>query len=129
MTFFEDIDNECFHQELLEAYPNLSETGGFELLQTSQRSNKFLDAIPLPSSGYSIHYLKSIAAQAKICIRPIQQDLKVENIQEDGVKVLCIIIRHLLLCNFILSWILGGLVYTLGFIKLCSLIHILVDLK
>ena len=87
LTFFEDIDNESFHQELLEAFPNLSEAGGFELLRTSERSNKFLDVIPLPSSGYSIQYLKSIAAQAKIYIRPIQQDLKVEVIQEDGVKV------------------------------------------
>ena len=47
--------------------------GGFELLRTSERSNKFLDVIPLPSSGYSIQYLKSIAAQAKIYIRPIKQ--------------------------------------------------------
>ena len=82
LSFTEGSDGELFHQVLMEAFPKLQGAGGYELLRTSERSNRILDVIPLPLSGYSVAYLKSIAEQAKIYIRPIQEDLSLETTQD-----------------------------------------------
>ena len=75
LSFPECSNSEMIHQDLVEAFPKLKEAGGFEFLRSSMRSSKILDVIPLPPSGYSVTYLKSIAGQAKIYLRPIQENL------------------------------------------------------
>ena len=58
---------------MVNAYPQLKDAGGYELLRST--SGRVLDVIPLPPSGYSAVYLKEVAQQAKLYIRPIQKNL------------------------------------------------------
>lgn len=74
----ESDDPELFMKEVVEAYPKLANAGGFELLRTADRNNFALNLIPIPASGYCCPYVKSIAGQAKVYVRPIQQDLSVD---------------------------------------------------
>ena len=76
------------HHDLLEAFPKLRAGGGYELLRTSERNNRTLDVIPPPPSGYTVAYLKSVAGQAKIYVRPLQKDLDLTPTQgEDTVRL------------------------------------------
>ena len=70
------------HKKLIETYPKLVESGGYELLQTCGTS-KYLISIPQPHEGYSALYSKSIGSSAKVNVRPIQHSLKV-NTAEDA---------------------------------------------
>ena len=63
---------ETFEETMYREFPNLREGGRFEVLRSS---GKFLQAIPIPSGGYSVDYLKSVLAQAKCYVRPLQMDL------------------------------------------------------
>ena len=63
---------ETFEETMYREFPNLREGGGFEVLR---RSGKLLQSIPIPSGGYSVDYLKSVLAQAKCYVRPLQMDL------------------------------------------------------
>lgn len=87
VSFLECGGVESFHQDLLDAFPKLQEGGGFELLRSSQWG-KVLDVIPMPPSGYSVPYLKGIVGQAKIYVRPMQQNLslKINDTDSDEVK-------------------------------------------
>ena len=64
-----------FHEEIMSAFPKLSEGGGYELMRTQPNNNRELCVIPPQSGGYTVEYLKNIVSQAKIFIRPIQKDL------------------------------------------------------
>ena len=75
LSFVETSDAEMFHEDLLDAFPKLRTGGGYELLRTNERNTRSLDVIPPPPSGYAVEYLKSVAGQAKIYIRPLQRDL------------------------------------------------------
>ena len=70
-----------FHEDILDAFPKLSEGGGYELLRTAEGNNKLLDVIPVPPGGYTASFLKDIVMQAKVYIRPIQKDLFLESVQ------------------------------------------------
>ena len=63
---------ETFEETMYREFPNLREGGGFEVLRGS---GKLLQSIPIPSGGYSVDYLKSVLAQAKCYVRPLQMDL------------------------------------------------------
>jgi hypothetical protein len=63
---------ETFDETIYREFPNLREGGGYEVLRSS---GKNLQAIPMPSGGYSVDYLKGVLAQAKCFIRPLQMDL------------------------------------------------------
>ena len=67
-------------------FPKLQAGGGYELLRTSQQSNRSLEVIPPPSSGYTVTYLKGIIGQAKVYIRPLQSDLDTSLVEEDVVS-------------------------------------------
>ena len=51
-------------------FPNSAKQGG---MNSSLRTCE--DVIPPPPSGYDVTYLKSVAGQAKIYVRPLQKDL------------------------------------------------------
>ena len=91
LSFMESIDAEDLHHDLLEAFPKLRAGGGYELLRTSERNNHTLDVIPPPLSGYTVAYLKSVARQAKIYVRPLQKDLDLTpTLGEDTVRLITI---------------------------------------
>lgn len=64
-----------FHEELIAAFPKLTQGGGYELLRTVPTNNRELFVILPDSGGYSVKYLKPIVNQAKNFVRPIQKDL------------------------------------------------------
>ena len=84
LSFVDTCDAEMFHEDLLDAFPKLRTGGGYELLRTNERNNRSLDVIPPPPSGYTVEYLKSVAGQAKIYIRPLQKDLDLAPAEGEG---------------------------------------------
>ena len=71
-----DNDSDDVNYYILEAFPKLKGAGGYELLRAS--SSRRLELIPTPPDGYTAAYLKDVAQQAKIYIRPIQRNLPME---------------------------------------------------
>ena len=69
-------DSDDVHFYIMEAFPRLKDAGGYELLRAT--NGRLLEVIPLPPDGYSVAYLKDVAQQAKIYIRPIQKNLPLE---------------------------------------------------
>lgn len=68
-----------FHDKLLEAFPNILQGGGYELLRTKYRSISKLEILqPKSRSGHNVSDLKEMIASAKVYIRPIQRDLSLE---------------------------------------------------
>ena len=78
VSISEDVDGEEFRDAIFNSFPGLKDGGGFQLLRTKHGTNRELCVIPLPKSGYTVHYIRSVAGQAKIYIRPIQKDLSLE---------------------------------------------------
>ena len=76
-----------FHEEIIKAFPKLKNGGGYELLRTSDGNNRLLLVIPPLPGGYTASYLKSIMAQSKVYIRPLQQDLSMEPDKSDEDEV------------------------------------------
>lgn len=66
LRFLDSSDAGFFHEDILEAFPKLEDAGGYELMRTAERNNRVLYVIPVPSSGYSVVFLKSIVGQAKV---------------------------------------------------------------
>ena len=67
---------------MIETFPKLKDSGGFELMYVECRK-KDLSVIPPGPDGLSMKYLASFIAQGKIYVRPIQQDLPIEG--EEGI--------------------------------------------
>ncbi|XP_070547269.1 uncharacterized protein [Ptychodera flava] len=63
------------HEQLLDEYPKLSEGGGYEICRAYPGSRR-LNAISCPNEGYSQRYLSIEAGQAKLYIRPLQNNLE-----------------------------------------------------
>lgn len=55
----------------------------YELLRTGDKNKKVLDVIPPPLGGYTVPIVRTVAGQAKIYIRPIQQNLSLEQSSTD----------------------------------------------
>ena len=89
-------DSSDFYDSIIRAYPKLSSGGGFELLRSCDGNIKELAVIPPPSGGYTVSYLKSIMAQAKVYIRPLQRNLSLEVVYCDEVCYNCIVGVNLL---------------------------------
>lgn len=77
IQLFADSDANDIHYKLIDEFPKLTSAGGYELLR-SDRGMKLLVVIDVPSCGYNVSYLKTVAHNAKIYIRPLQKDLSVE---------------------------------------------------
>ena len=81
MSAYSDAHDICF--ELCENYPKLSSGGGFELLRVPEGGGKTLDVIASHESGYTVSYLKAVVHHAKIYVRPLQQDLSLDPIEQE----------------------------------------------
>ena len=71
------------HCQLVEHFPKLSESGRYELLRPTDKGGKELIGIDMPSSGYTVEYLKAIVTSAKLYIRPLQKDLDLGESNKD----------------------------------------------
>ena len=80
-------DAHRFHTELLQAYPKLENSGGYELLRGCDTNNKELVVIPPPVGGYTALFLKSVVSHAKIYVRPLQENLPMEPTTEENASV------------------------------------------
>ena len=67
---FQHGDNDDLHFSLMEAFPQLKDGGGYELLKANQ--SRVLEVIPSPAGGYTASFLKDVG-QGKVYIRPIQR--------------------------------------------------------
>ena len=74
----EDANEKAIRDKLVETFPKLKDSGGFELMYVECRK-KDLSVIPPGPDGLTMKYLASFIAQGKIYIRPIQQDLPIED--------------------------------------------------
>ncbi|XP_006813139.2 uncharacterized protein LOC102800801, partial [Saccoglossus kowalevskii] len=63
------------HEQLLDEFPKLSEGGGYEICRAFHGSRRMVP-ISCPSEGYSQPFLKAEAGQAKLYIRPLQNNLE-----------------------------------------------------
>ena len=86
ISFFEHAESSEFHHDLLEAFPKLKGAGGYELLRTSDRSNKEMAVIPPPPGGYTAVYLRAVVAQAKVYVRPLQHNLSLHVETQSGIE-------------------------------------------
>ena len=73
-----DVDTNEINSELYMQFPNC---GGFELLKLHEGGGKRLNPIPVPPSRYSAVFFKSVIHNAKIYIRPVQQDLSLGELE------------------------------------------------
>ena len=63
------------HESIMEAFPALESGGGYEILRSGDGRTKELILIPMPNTGFSVPYLKSVLGQAKGYLRPLQKDI------------------------------------------------------
>lgn len=83
-------DSSELHDEIMNTFPGLINGGGYELLRVGeQKQRNLLVLIPQPPEGYTVDYLKEVVRQAKVYIRPIQQDLSLEVQSNDIVVSAC----------------------------------------
>ena len=83
VTIPEDANEKTIRNKLIETFPKLKDSGGFELMYVECRK-KDLSVIPPGPDGLSMKYLASFIAQGKIYVRPIQQDLPIEGEEDIG---------------------------------------------
>ena len=80
LTMFGFGDSSDFHSEIMNAFPDLKEGGGYELLRVGDSGGQrnTLQLIPSPPEGYTVNYVKEVVHQAKVYIRPVQQNLSLQ---------------------------------------------------
>ncbi|XP_068731710.1 uncharacterized protein [Montipora capricornis] len=82
ITFEKKSSCNHFHEKLLESYPKLKEGGGYELMRTKFRSTSKLEILqPKGNAGHNVLDLKEMVASARIYVRPLQNDLSLEQIE------------------------------------------------
>ena len=79
ICFSKGGNSDHVHQKILEAFPLLSDAGGYEILRTGERGNRQLLLISIPPGGYTVAYLKATINTAKGYIRPLQKDLELNS--------------------------------------------------
>ena len=79
ISFTKGGNSEHVHEKILEAFPMLSEAGGYEILRTGDRGNRQLMLLAIPAGGYTVSYLKSTIASAKGYLRPLQKDIMIDS--------------------------------------------------
>ena len=84
ITLFDGDGSHELHREILHTFPYLSEGGGYELLHVAESGQRNLCVIPSPSDGYSVSYLREVLRQAKVYIRPVQNDLSLDPCDDDA---------------------------------------------
>ena len=66
------------YYELEFQFPKLKDSGGFELMRMVEGSQRELEVIEMPASGYTCDFLKAVVHNAKLYIRPLQSDLSLD---------------------------------------------------
>ncbi len=79
IIFHKDGNSAHVHSKIMETFPALDNSGGYDILRSSEGRTKNLMEIPAPPSGYSVAFLRSTLSQAKGYVRPIQQDITLES--------------------------------------------------
>ena len=92
ITIVECGDSTDMHEEILSSFPALKAAGGHELMRIGERHRNKLEVIPVHLQGYTPHYLKEVARQAKIYIRPLQRDLPLKPLPLE--MQICYILMH-----------------------------------
>ena len=82
VTLLADSDGQDIYSELCFQFPSLRDGGGFELLRVPE-GGKHLEVIVAPASGYTVPYLRAVVHHAKVFVRPMQQDLSLDPVQEE----------------------------------------------
>ena len=82
----EDANEKAVRDKLIETYPKLKNIGGFELMYVETR-RKDLNVIPPGPDGLSMKYLAPFIGQGRIFIRPIQQDISIEEDEIEAVGI------------------------------------------
>ncbi|XP_023813581.1 uncharacterized protein LOC105358285 [Oryzias latipes] len=93
-----DDDPHIFKSTIEENFPQLKDTGGFELLRISGTTrSRNLGLIPCPDTGYTVRYIRSPICgigQATIYIRPLQKSIPVDDgsfiLQQQGPLTKCL---------------------------------------
>ncbi|XP_076730217.1 uncharacterized protein LOC143416174 [Maylandia zebra] len=93
-----DDDPEVVKAMIEDTFPQLKDTGGFELLRISGTTrSRNLCTIPSPDTGYTVRYLRSPLSgigQALIYIRPLQKSIDLEDslttLQQQGPPTKCL---------------------------------------
>ena len=80
LVFCGDGDATNIHDIILEAFPILSECGGYTLMRVSDNSHDLV-AIEGPDGGVTVPFLKDILRQAKLYVRPLQCDVPQEKLK------------------------------------------------
>lgn len=65
----------ALHQALIDGFPKLLLTGGFELM-FAEPGSKLLQVIPTGPEGNTVEYITTFIGQGRVYIRPIQKDIK-----------------------------------------------------
>ena len=100
MTFEKKSSCNYFHEKLLESYPKLKEGGGYELMRTKFRSTSKLEILqPKGNAGHNVLDLKEMVASARIYVRPLQNDLSLEQIEHASLVSSPLIMTSSLYCN------------------------------
>ena len=86
ITLLKNGNSSHVHEKLLETFPSLMGGGGYEILRTSDGNSKTLINVPCPPMGYDVNFLKSALGQAKAFLRPLQQDIKLNDNQVAQVR-------------------------------------------
>jgi hypothetical protein len=73
IEFPRDGNGALGHEAIISTFPSLA--SGYQLLRNSEDRGKELLKIPMPASGFSVDYLKSVLGQAKGFLRPFQKDI------------------------------------------------------
>ena len=90
ITLIDGDGSHELHREILHTFLRLSEGGGYELLRVAESGQRNLCVIPSPSDGYSVSYLREVLGQAKVYIRPVQNDLSLDPCDNAADLVRCI---------------------------------------
>ena len=101
ITFEKKSSCNYFHEKLLESYPKLKEGGGYELMRTKFRSTSKLEILqPKGNAGHNVLDLKEMVASARIYVRPLQNDLSLEQIEHASLVSSPLIITSSLYCKY-----------------------------
>lgn len=97
IQLYEQSNATDIHAAIIDAFPQLKNVGGYDLLRTIENSKR-LTVVVAPLDGYTGAYLKNVLGQAKCFIRPIQHDIEISDtpalMSEDEV-LLCTCVIHL----------------------------------
>ena len=75
LIFAKDGNAQNVHEKILEAYPQLGECGGYDIMRIEKARS--LIKVPMPTGGYTVQFLRSVLGQAKAFIRPIQRNIPI----------------------------------------------------